>query len=105
MVYKDGNVCNGEKMAESSGLHQHRHSERFQMLLKSEERRHHSHCHTSNICLKDPQAAFGVFNSILTSCMPLHWTNKRQVKRVFLLSRGEPLITCLDPWKKKLSLS
>lgn len=49
----------------------------------------------------DPQAEFGVLNSGLTSCMPRLWTSERQVRRVFLPSRGEPLITCFDPSKKK----
>lgn len=35
-----------------------------------------------------------MLNSILTSCIPLHWTNNRRVKKVFLPSRGGPFITC-----------
>lgn len=50
-----------------------------------------------DICFKGPQAEFCVLNSILTSCIPLHQTNKRQVKRVFLPLRGGPSITCFDP--------
>lgn len=53
--------------------------------------------HTPNVCVKGPQAEFGVLNSILTSCIPLHRTNNRQGKRVVLPSREEPLITCFDP--------
>lgn len=59
-----------------------------------------------DICFKDPQAEFFcALNSILTSCIPLHQTNKRQVKRVFLPLRGGPSITCFDPENKKLSHS
>lgn len=45
-----------------------------------------------DICFKDPQAEFFcALNSILTSCIPLHQTNKRQVKKSFSSLEGRTI--------------